>query len=377
MDLPKHQHQIAFVSGQVLPILLGVSLPGREPEGLHLVITSQMHTQKKRLQGVLKDKIKEITTHNLIKSTHQEDIQTVLDDICGQYGAENLSLNVTGGTKLMALAASEWAFINDIPVFYVDTSQDELLLLGQKWEYEPLPSLLDVKGILNSHGYAIASSIEESVAKERRDILSNLLDLACQVPDALSRLNDLAQKAELPPHTVNDQGSDSPVFEEMLSLCKAAGMLQTRNSDIYFASDEARKWCGGLWLEEYVRSVLCKLKRDKTIHSWAGAVAVNQGQVPNELDALFTARNRLFTIECKTSDMRKDKLIKKAPAAIYKADSLRNQLGGIFTGTMICSVIPLASHDLKRAQKRNIKIVSGEDVRLLADKLKEWIKSAD
>lgn len=376
------KHHITFVSGQIVPSVLAASLPELEPSYIHAVITPEMKANSRILRDVLTKRGQSYLEHEL-HDTQQQAIFDLLDAVHATCAGQSLALNLTGGTKLMALAAAEWAYACDVPTFYVDTASDQLVLPGRHWEYQPLPDVLDVTALLSAGGYAVRSLDQAAVPAERRALLVALLKLVCtrgsEGQRALQSLNACAQQAKGSPLMAEDKATPTTAWAALLDLCKQAGMLQHDNGFLYFPSEAARSWCNGLWFEEYVRMTLYKMQADKQIRSWASSVHVRKEQVPNELDALFSVRNRLFTIECKTAVIQEKNTGHdngSVSSMLYKADSLHDRLGGVFTQAMLCSVLPPGKHELARAKDLNIRIVYGKELLQLDKTLLSWASCA-
>ncbi len=383
MPFPCLKHHIAFASDQVLPTLLGASVPEARPDWVHLVVTPEMRRKAANLRKALEGRgcrCRDYALHD----TRQQAVFDLLDRIREECGEATPALNLTGGTKLMTLAAAEWAYACEVPTFYIDTAADQLILPGRHWEYLNLPDVLDVRSLLLAHGYQIGGSLTcESVARERRAVLADMLHTVCTTragERALRRLNACAQQAsEQPGGVVGDKGQGSGAWTTLLELCSRAGMLQHTDGFIRFPSEEARRWCNGVWFEEFVHMTLYKLHGDKHITSWASSVTVRKGDSANELDALFSVRNRLFIIECKTSDMvvtNRSGDPNKVTSILYKADSLHDRLGGIFAQAVLCSVLPLQRYELNRARDMGILVIAGPDLLHLDEKLIRWTEHA-
>lgn len=122
-------------------------------------------------------------------------------------------------------------------------------------------------------------------------------------------------------------------------------------------------------LEEYVRSLLSSLMAEKRITPWSACVRASGKQIFNELDALFTVNNRLHFIECKTG--------KVDSAPVYTSFSLRENLGGSFAKSLICSVARLSEGDARRAAEYKIKTVTGPQLKNLRTHILEWINRKD
>lgn len=188
-----------------------------------------------------------------------------MDSIREGCHGEALGINLTGGTKLMALAAAEWAYACDVPDFYIDTANDQVIAVGREWRYAPLPDVLDVRTLLLAHGREVESSTTAPVPAERRDVLHRLLDFACAgkaEERALGRLNALALRAKTAGLIVPDDGHGA-AWETVLGLCESAGMLQADAGHVAFPDEQARQWCNGIWFEEYVHMALYRLKAER------------------------------------------------------------------------------------------------------------------
>ena len=380
MPFPHCRHQISFVSDQLVPTILAAIQPGAEPACVHGIVTLQMKDKSRILKEALENRGRRYQEY-VLHDTGQEAIFSILDKVRDGCQGESIALNLTGGTKLMTLAAAEWAYASDVPTFYMDTGTDKIVWMPPKrrWEYLPLPDLLDVRGLLAAGGYRVIRDTRDAVPGERHEQLRALVELLCatngrdEAARALQALNGCAQGAKGPERLAEDRATPSPAWRRLRERCHEAGMLDYDNGYIHFPSETARQWCNGLWFEEYVRMILYKMHSDKRIPSWAASVEVEMNGVPNELDALFSVRNRLFVIECKTAALSERD---KANSVLYKADSLRDRLGGLFATSAICSVLPLNDRELKRAKELRIRVLSGKKLLRLEETLAAWASQA-
>lgn len=379
MPFPCCRHQISFVSGQLLPTVLAAGLPGAEPACVHGIVTPEMKAHGRILREALESRGRRYREHEL-RDSGQQGIFDLLDAVRESCAGESLGLNLTGGTKLMALAAAEWAWACEVPTFYVDTGADTIVLPGRQWEYLPLPDVLDVRGLLAAGGYKVKSLEQTAVPGERRNRLRELLELLCTAPDAAQALQSLNACARMAAHQIDrmaeDRATPTGTWRRLLDICRRAGMLHYANGWLCFSSEEARTWCNGLWFEEYVRMILYKMQCEGRIRAWGASVQVEKAGVPNELDALFCVRNRLFIVECKTAGMHTDRKTdedrNKVSSMLYKTDSLQDRLGGVFAQSMICSVLPLENRELKRARDIGIRVASGRELLQLDEVFTRW-----
>lgn len=381
MPIPPLRNHIVLVSGQAVPTLLGASMPGCEPVCIHAVVTPTMKGAARLLRQALDGRGRQCTfkEYALADSSDQNSIYDVLETIRAACGGETLGVNLTGGTKLMALATAEWAHVCAIPAFYIDTEGEQVISVGSNWGYAPLPDVLTVPGLLTANGFEVEEANPDPVPARRRDILTSLLRLGCTSAGegALTRLNRLALAAKGSLYARDDGPEEAP-WCDLLDLCQQAGTVEADSGYVAFPDEAGRKWCNGVWFEEYVRMTLFRLKLAQRIRDFASSVSVRRDGVRNELDALFTVRNRLFAIECKTSFMegRSSEQQNRAASALYKLDSLHDRLGGIMTRAMLCSVHPLRPEDRERAQTMKLRVVCGRALLNLEQELVTWSNKA-
>ncbi|WP_185702354.1 MULTISPECIES: Card1-like endonuclease domain-containing protein [unclassified Desulfovibrio] len=374
MGFPRMHHHIVFASGQPLPLVLGASIPKAQPACVHALVTEKMKQSghntvlKKALEG------RECRyVEHALQGTDPEHIFSALDAVLKQCQEQTVGVNLNGGTKLMALAAAEWAAIHVLPTFYIDTEARRIVLPGSTWECLDLPDILDVRTLLAAYGYKIKRMEDNPVPRERREVLVDMLHLACKAPPVVRKLNGCAQQAfNSPKRMVKEQGENIPGWKEMLDLCQRAGMVQYGNGYVSFPSEGARKWCNGLWFEEFVHMTLYRMHCDKLIKSWASSVEVYKNRIRNELDAIFCRNNRLFLVECKTAFLGNKESLNSASPHLYNADSLRERLGGVFAKTMLCSVWPLEEYELERARALGVEVIFKDGLLQLEKTLLRW-----
>lgn len=127
MNFPQYDHHICLVSEQTLPNYLGTVVPDATPKNVHLVVTDRMKDRADILEKALRFRGYAVTQYPLA-SQEANDMIDVLDKIYEKTGS-SVAINVTGGTKIMALNAVGWANIQDVPpfLFYVDTENRKIL----------------------------------------------------------------------------------------------------------------------------------------------------------------------------------------------------------------------------------------------------------
>ena len=385
MSFPQYENQICLVSEQNLPNYLGAIVPDAFPKRVHLIVTERMKERADILEKAFRLRGYDVKQYPLA-APRPDAVQDVLDSILEKNGPE-IAINVTGGTKIMALAAVDWAGVQDRPpfLFYVDTDNKKLLQIGGKMEQFDLPVSLKIKELLKAGtGATIGIGEECALSAQQRDLLDHLVQTFLKNKTALELFNKCAKEAEKSLYTNMPYG-DISEFNEALAIAQRAGKLHITSGIISYTSEDTRFWCNGGWLEDFVRAKLYRIKGLGCIDDWAGNIKIfkeqktsfknspNTLQPQNELDAAFTAANRLFVIECKTANLAK---VNGFATASYKIDSLRKNLGGVLARGMIVSVLAPRPTDIQRCKDLRIELLYGADVLKLEEKIKTWIQNA-
>ena len=391
MEFPRRTHHICLVSEQTLPNYLGAIVPDAFPKKVHLVVTSRMKERADILQKALEARGCGVEQYGLAEP-RPDAVMEVLDRIYEKTGAD-VAVNVTGGTKVMALTAVEWASIQDKPpfLFYVDTDSRQILQIGGQMGKCEMATALSVADILYAGaGHKVIKNKNTPLNKEERDGVDALLGLFLKNTEALKLFNACAANAKKSSYRVLLPFNPPKEFLEALDIAKTLEKLDFTADKISYPTENALEWCNGVWLEDYVKKTLYQMKADKLIDDWGSGVEIDyrnplshtkKGDSKNELDGVFTCRNRLFLIECKTINLERKPNSSKPENtledAIYKLDSLNKTLGGALSRKMLVSVFKPRLQDIQRCEDLNINLLYGSDLLKLEDKLKSWIQNAN
>ncbi len=372
---------ICLVSAQATPNLLPLLDAQWKPRKVVLACSAQMKDAAQNLQSVIQTKGGGITVEMLLLPNAYD--YAALSEVFLNYLAHNpnekVALNVTGGTKLMAVAAQEVFRAEKKPVFYVNVETDEVLLIGSDTPSQPLKTKLRVHELLRAHGYQVNAANHPQVTGVMRDLTARLIDHVASAGPALGALNALAHNAKRSPTLkaeLNDQQRDSRSLNDLLTLFIQAGLLQHKSKSLIFKDEEARFFTNGGWLEWHVYEVLQSLRSQ---HEGLSDVAMglrvafadgntkNDKKDKNEIDVAFLYRNTLHLIECKTANLEKAGIGNddKATEAIYKMESLL-KLGGLRTKGMVVDyrgALTQSKANLERASEAKIAIASGNGLK--------------
>jgi hypothetical protein len=386
---------VCLISDQQAPNLLPALDPviGPKDKKVVMLVSKEMKKNAGRLEGVLKrhgfDSQSFITRLDIEDPYDYEKIWYKLTEFLDrpEIREGKIALNLTGGTKIMALAAQSAFAAARRPMFYLDESTNNVIILedGQTGhsEKQPLSVKLQLKDYLSVYGYetkpAAAPLSKTKFAKE-------LIDNPQTYENALSRLNGEVNNAIKRSPSKCDfyfpaTDEEVKVLEPLLKLCADHELIKPPvvthgNCLLSFASESARKYVCGGWLEEYVFTILGTkgLKEKIQGKEMDLNILIGPKNTENNLDVVFMADNRLHIIECKTGRLEDDK-------AMPVLDKLRNLKSrtGLKTKALLASWRALDDKknlpNKNRADEYGIKVIQKDDLRDLKTLLDRWIEA--
>ncbi len=319
-----------------------------------------------------------------------EGVLGICDKILERFADAELTLNVTGGTKIAALAAWQqcWFSSRFIRIIYIDTGGNRLLELGDSPVSRPLPdNILSVKDHLLCCGKKMLAGCAPQGETLRRQVTAELCHTLINNLDLLRRLNavvagylkQMKKKAAgycaIRPAELGSGG------QKICTLLLEAGVAtEGLDKSVNLNSEKECFYACGGWLEEYVYGVIAAeeitgldLQMNVEIE-WQRAG--KNYPTTNELDVVFSWRNRLHVISCKTSALdQRGKYIQKGKGPLYELDSLAEKMGGRYVRSMLLSAHYLGEASLERAANLGIEIIAGRDILSLSQHLKQrWLK---
>lgn len=378
--MKKQKHYLCLISGQPMPNLLPLldkSLcPSKEKVKVTLVVSQGMKKRAEYFELVIKNKYQQNIT---ICPNIEIDNETLhsfkkLMDVFIQWlensKEDDLYLNVTGGTKLMAIAAQEAFRMADLPVFYVEVETNKVIWIDQEKAEIQLDRSPDVKTVIEVNGFSILNSINVS----DRELSSNQRkwnNFAQLIAEDIKRwapllriLNAIAAEAE------RDNERDANLYVKrykipanwdiLIGELENAGLV-CKGKGIYFFNVAARDFVKGGWLEWYVFDLLKKkfdfkkeqMQMNMEIESRS---PLSSNRTKNELDIVLFTKQTLYIIECKARNMkRRENGDTIADAAMYKVAQLA-KLQGLKSKGIVISPSKIRDEDKKRAVLYDVEV---------------------
>ncbi len=381
---------VCIVSGQAAPNLLALLDPQLKPQWAVLLTSREMLTQSHNLIKVLQEAGVQTEVIALPDAHDYAKIQEALfalEDT--RYG--KIAVNVSGGTKLIALALNSISESCKWPVFYVDLDINRVIWLPQAGAElrpaAPLQEQLRLRHYLQSYGFTIPNPIEKPArSSDEEHFIQKVVTQYAQLERGLSQLNFIGQRSESSRKlevTLSDNERDSRSLSDLLSIAASSKLIKQSDGVITYASEAARNFSKGGWLEVQTFYAVTQLTTELQIRDRACNLEVLSGnQAKNEIDIAFLAGNRLHTIECKTGNLYNtgntngnEAKLNKANDALYKLAENARRFGGIGTKSMLVTFRSLQESELKLAQALNLTVVHGKQIENLSQAIRKWVRT--
>lgn len=314
-------------------------------------------------------------------------LQSQAEMIAEQLDGRPVTINLSGGTKLMTLAltgtlAEHLATdVNSPPhLLYLDTQHHRLDWLRPTPRSEPMVDVLKLNDILLAQGFrrqAGSGGAEaahwQRQAEDRKDLTRFMGDGAQRLGRFFGTLNHLAHRALNGPNGPfqAEQHLDfgpGGAAAELLRRAHAAGVLAwDGQTQLVFNSADAAAYLGGGWVEEYAGLKISGMRPT----DWAPRLLIESadGRTPNELDAAVVHGNRLLLVECKAAVARDNDVADW----IYKASQLARSVGGQLAQPLLLSARNISEPARQRAKDYRVDILAAEELANLPQYLATWM----
>ncbi len=335
---------VSLISKQTIPNILAIL--HFKPNYLLFVSTQEMQ-QKKKKEAIL-NTLKQRGFHwerDEVLIVDQDSISDCMDKL--QHWIENTNLhayetivNITGGTKMMSIAAYEVFKKLPCQIIYIPIPRNEFFIIHSKGKGNMPPTKIDIRlnvvEYLTAYGINIPKKAQQKSlengqkAIKRFDktkfIYKHYLELKPflkAICSELRRLKKIKKGKEIEFSFVFC-GSLTDTLKRLLSDWKFNYEVDNDKLKIkcFINSDLHHYFIGG-WLEEYVYNILHDLKPQGITDVQLNLQLISSQGAQNEFDVMFTYENALYFVECKSLDQEHD----KEQDILYKVGALQTDFG--------------------------------------------------
>lgn len=366
---------VCLISHQPIPNLLPI-FGQNKPSKAIFVVSKDMKKKASDLKKVFDKEGVEVSNIN-IKDAHSfEEVETQLKEELakGEYEKCVVALNVTGGTKPMAISAQKVFTELGKPFFYVDTNNNRIITgtKDKSFTQEAITETIPIEQYFLAYGVSVIEHNKNyEVDDKQQAFIRYVIDHYDGCKQAVSELNAYVKKK-----TVDIRLNKNRQFFKKI---RDIGLIKISNDRIYFFDENYQDFLKGKWFEYYVYSEIKKIEEVKHImlNARLGNPAydldkkvgdeVNRG-ANNEFDVVFMFNNIIHFVECKTGKI-------KGGDELDKLQSLK-PYGGSMTKGHLVSYQELDNTIVKKSTwlDREINIIQGKDIKNLKEKMENLLK---
>lgn len=339
--------QICLVSQQVIQNILPVL--ELKPDLLIFLYTKEFEKKVDWLSSVLKKRLPNLQFEKI--QTQALDFDSVVDsckEILAKFPNENFTLNLTGGTKIMALASFS-AFENS-NVIYCNSEENQILKIDsypvKKIE---ISNSLSIQEYLQANSFQIVAETLESKILSRKALAMFLGENNSKILDFLQDCRRALSGKEDYSFPIVHSDPEIKVSETSKNDILKVNIF-TNGNRLEFEVE--RKFVNGHWLEEYV---FWKLK-NKGFSPKLG-IHIYNGNVKNEIDVCLIQKNKLFWISCKSGDFKN--------TDIAEVEQFKKLIGGTFGKGFFVTSNKIGELE-HRAKELQIEVIDSKNFQQLA-----------
>ena len=384
---PKYDVHFCLISDQAAPSLLPILDPDFKPKEAVFLVSDKMKSNAEALEKVFKEKNIKVTLVRIENIYDFQEMENCFIELIDKFDGKDIALNVTGGTKLMAIVAQNTFAMGGKPIFYVDSDNNQILFISRDEKGQSIPNKMlncqiDLKTYLSAYGMVYKSTKQPLASEQLITNLEPFIKQYDKYKDDIPLLNSYAAESQKSGFKVDFKHHKVKSFVTLLEELHHKNLLDFDRHRIDFRDTVHKDLLNGVWLEEITYKAIENIKsiQDKALSLEVGNSSYDQSKHQyalknqgnqNEFDIAFMAKNRLHIIECKTQLMNKEGGI-KSEEILYKLEALKNY-GGLMTKKCLVSYFEVPESVKNRAKELHIEIIQGKDLQRLRTKIQEWI----
>lgn len=371
--MKRYKTQICLVFDHTIANIIPILDDKIRPDNVILCAPEKRQNQAERLAEFIKGKGISVRIVQLGNRYDIRSLKTKLLDLASEFNSnKEVAINLTGGRKIMSIAALMVFKELGFDCFYVMSDSAQIIMLNDiDKEFFNIQDQLNIEEFFFIHGYNVTNRPKRNlmVPDESRELFSRVLADTAKFHRPLGTLNYLASQAERGQTLTVHHDIPEDCFE-LLDLFNEHGAISYfDDKKVVFNGAKGRNFCHGFWLEDHIYLEMKKIDNAIGLQDFACSVEIaNDHAVPNELDGVFIYNNHLYVIECKTARMDA-----KGTNVVYKSDTIKNYTG-INTKSVIATFKHLNEHDLQRAEDLDIIVISGDDLANFSERMLEIMK---
>lgn len=328
--------QIALLGKETLPVYYPVKTEGADE--VYIIRSNQNEEEAKRLKTVLEEEHIPCHIDNVVGAFDLKSINEVCENIHTKLPEDcSVTYNVTGGTKLMTIAALLVALNHNARVIYTDSNE---LIDVTNVENKTLSLKMKLETFFKLQGQELWGY---KLYKSKKDLISCCNQIMMKL--FLSKSADYYYLRSL--YLLYRQKPGLPVYKkgkykaEINKNC-IVFYKEANKEFTWIASDILMLAFGGRWWETLIAEKVYQWSNGRYDIYQNVTFSSKKGSVKNEIDVLVNLGTKLLFIECKSGDVDQN--------VISKMDTVRRNYGSVKSESVLISLEPVSA-DLKEKAK--------------------------
>jgi hypothetical protein len=361
------KYQITFVGGQLLPVFVGIK--EFSPDKIHFIVSEESKNKISLLKPFFLDKVLSEEQCDPFDFTS---IKTKLTSILGKIeSSDEVQFNLTGGTKVMVLAAQAIMQERNLKGFYINL--DNTFLQLPSYEIKKMRSEITIKEFLEMTGHKISHSNVlsdfsnddfKSVSAIESFSLSYdklLLQINSKIRKIYDRLNKIPSSGQL---EINKTCKLNWIANKITVIVQGREILKidSPNARTLFFN-------AGWWELLVAKAVSQWSKAKELLIQCELPFKTDVNTTKNEIDVLVNIGGKLIFIECKSGMVKQED--------INKMRIVKDTYGGIISKSLLVSRFMPSTTIIEKCKELNIEVFLSFVGRNQINSLTKLINSLD
>ena len=312
------KHQITLIGGQILPVFIGIT--EKKPDIVHVFYSKDSKDQFSLLKNILS--VTKIYSYQ-VDPFNYEEIKAKAEEIILANTSDKFELNITGGTKIMAIACQQVFNDLNLPIFYIDQKHVLFDITEKKSNTVKTKIKIDTFLKISGHTKYQIGSLSDFTSDEIK--LSEFILAETnsgwywEVYSKLYKANQF-----LNPKNFNHKHKETDIKWDGNRLT----VTRASENNTFISKKGLLIAFSGLWWEIIVGKAV-----SKWIHAYEFKMnlriksKVQDQKDKNEIDIVLNTGKNLIFIECKTGEVNQNDINKiKTVSELYGGISSRSIL---------------------------------------------------
>jgi hypothetical protein len=319
-------HQISIVGSQLLPIYIG--LKEFNPDKLHFIVSNESI----RNIAILKPLIKDLK-YNVYNCDAFDffSIKSTCEKIIDKIDSNNqITFNLTGGTKIMVLACQAIIFERGLNGFYIN--QDDTLLEIPSYTRKSINTELSTKEFLDLSAHKILSFNELTNFTLEDFKISSIIELFANKDRKYTVITNAFRKKYNNYNKMPISGKELLPNDIEVAWSPSNILIKNHGVDLFsLKSDHCNQlFFNSGWWELIIAKEISKWSKLRELYiNCVLPFKTDNSSAKNEIDILINTGKKLIFVECKSGEVRQDD--------INKMKVIKQTYGGLISKSLLVS----------------------------------------